>query len=110
MLSLIGRKIRKTREAKGWTQTHLSDRMGLADYRLISQFENGHRDIRLSTLHRIAKALAVSPQELFPVEVPTTGIDEEMLLLVREIYLFGPLARSQARHVLKALILGRDKK
>lgn len=101
----IGKKIRKNREIKGWTQSDLADRMGFSDYRLISQFENGRRDLRVSTLLRLSVALGTTPQDLLPEPSPRlSGSDEDLLLLVREVSRCGSRDRERAKRVLHALM------
>lgn len=54
----VGERIRAARRAKGMTQKELAEKMGTS-YVVISQWENGKRNPKLSTLEEIAKALEV---------------------------------------------------
>ncbi len=110
LLLAIGRRIRKIRESKGWTQSDLAERLGLSDYRLVSQFENGRRDIRVSTVARLSSALGTVPADLFPDASASGrgGIDEDLALLVREVSRYGTRERGRVRRVLRALVEGRE--
>ena len=59
----FGNKLRELRKAKGMTQEQLSLEI-LADNSYIANIENAHRDIPLSRIRLIAKALDVEPYEL----------------------------------------------
>ena len=56
-------RVRELRKAKGLTQDQLSLEI-LADNSYIANIENAHRDIPLSRIRLIAKALGVEPYEL----------------------------------------------
>lgn len=56
----LGRRLRKLREEKGWTQEELADRSGLTSVQ-VSRVERGVREIRLTTLLRLIAALEVRP-------------------------------------------------
>jgi transcriptional regulator with XRE-family HTH domain len=60
----IGRRIRVLRTQKGWTQAMLADHAELAREHL-SELENGHKEIGVRTLDRIAKALEVKLTQFF---------------------------------------------
>ena len=60
----FGEKVRAARKAKGWTQEDLAHESGLAVVQ-VSRIERGVREIRLTTLLRLVKALNVSPDVLF---------------------------------------------
>lgn len=63
-LQSIGRKIAKLRDKKGLSQEDLA---GEAEVNrgYISRIENGHVAFSIPVLFKIAKALEVSPTELF---------------------------------------------
>jgi transcriptional regulator with XRE-family HTH domain len=61
--------LRVARKIAGLTQHELADRVGV-DHSYISLIESGKRDIRdvgYATVVRIARALGVEPDELFPL-------------------------------------------
>lgn len=59
----LGKRIQEERKRKGISQVTLSIRAGLsANY--ISEIERGTRDVKLSTIDRIAKELSVAPHTL----------------------------------------------
>lgn len=60
----FGQRVRYLRKEKGLTQEQLSFEID-ADNSYIANIENAHRDIPLSRVHKIAKALGISLKELF---------------------------------------------
>jgi transcriptional regulator with XRE-family HTH domain len=60
----IGRRIRVLRTEKGWTQAMLADHAELTREHL-SELENGHKEIGVRALEKIAQALEVSLREFF---------------------------------------------
>lgn len=60
----VGRRIRALRDAKEWTQTMLADHASLTREHL-SELENGHKEIGVRTLERIATALGVTLAQFF---------------------------------------------
>lgn len=63
MLASFGTRIKQARTERGWTQEDLAGETGLAVVQ-ISRIERGAREIRLTTLLRLATALETSPNEL----------------------------------------------
>jgi transcriptional regulator with XRE-family HTH domain len=61
----IGDRIRALRDGKGWFQKDLAKAARLP-VRTIGRIERGEVDVRLSTLHRIAKALGQPLDSLIP--------------------------------------------
>ncbi len=59
----IGRRIRVLRTQRGWTQQILADHAALTREHL-SEIENGHKEIGVKALERIADALEKSLSEL----------------------------------------------
>jgi transcriptional regulator with XRE-family HTH domain len=58
-------RIRELREARGWTQTELADRVGVRQA-TISAIENAHTTgIDFNVLERLADAFGVEPGALF---------------------------------------------
>ena len=62
-LKQFGLRIRQLREQQGISQEALADAAGLHRTH-ISLIERGQRDIRLSTIEKLAKALGAQPQDL----------------------------------------------
>lgn len=60
----FGQRVRYLRKEKGLTQEQLSFEID-ADNSYIANIENAHRDIPLSRVYKIAKALGISLKELF---------------------------------------------
>lgn len=59
----FGENVRAARKAKGWTQEDLAHKSGLAVVQ-ISRIERGVREVRITTLLRLLKALDASPDLL----------------------------------------------
>ncbi len=60
----FGQRVRFLRKEKGMTQEQLSLEID-ADNSYIANIENAHRDIPLSRIYKISKALGVPLKELF---------------------------------------------
>lgn len=60
----IGRRIRILRTERGWTQAMLADHAELTREHL-SELENGHKEIGIRALEKIARALDVSLPQFF---------------------------------------------
>jgi transcriptional regulator with XRE-family HTH domain len=69
---LLGAKLRRFREAAGLTQEQLGFRCNL-DLSEISRIERGERDIRLSTVVRLATGLGLDPGEFVSGIGPTAA-------------------------------------
>ena len=63
MLRLIGGRIRKIREDKGWSQEKLADECNL-HRTYIGAIERGGRNITILNLIRVARALGITSSEL----------------------------------------------
>ena len=57
-LRVLGKKIQKTRKAKGIRQAELADRLDIS-YQYMSMIENGRRQVSLPLLVQIANELSV---------------------------------------------------
>lgn len=56
--AIVGRNIKAAREAAGLTQEELADRAGMHTME-ISRYERGVRDLRMSTVARLADGLEI---------------------------------------------------
>lgn len=63
----LGKKIRQIREARGLTQSELAERCELSD-NFIGLLERGENSPSIFTLEKLARALNVSPSELFALD------------------------------------------
>lgn len=63
-LAAFGQKVAAMRLRRGLTQDQLADKTGLS-VDTIGAIEQGRRWARLTTLHKLAKGLGVSTDELF---------------------------------------------
>lgn len=59
----VGQNVRKFRQAKGWSQEEFADECGL-HRTYVSGVERGVRNPTITVLHRLAKALRVTPSQL----------------------------------------------
>ena len=59
----FGQNVRAARLARGWTQEQLAHESGLATVQ-ISRIERGRREVRITTLLRLGRALGVSADQL----------------------------------------------
>ena len=64
VLHTFGQNVRTARLAKGWTQEELSAQSGLAVVQ-VSRIERGVREVRLTTILRLVRALEIEPNDLF---------------------------------------------
>lgn len=60
----FGRRVRSIREAKGLSQEQLAE-LAQLHRTYVSSLERGHRNVGLDNVFALAKALGVSPAELF---------------------------------------------
>lgn len=76
LVGRVGSRLRDLRHQAGLTQAELGRKAGLTA-KYVSEIENGHRDLRISTLERVAKAVRTDPAELLrigPVDVSLSRI------------------------------------
>ena len=59
----FGANVRAARLKRGLTQEELAERSGLAPVQ-VSRIERGKREVRLTTIIRLVRALDVTPAEL----------------------------------------------
>jgi transcriptional regulator with XRE-family HTH domain len=70
-------RIRQLREAKGLTQETFAEKAGLA-YKYYQHVESGRRrDIRLSTIEKLAKALDLEPFQLLNFDFTPSALAED---------------------------------
>lgn len=94
----IGDKIKKAREAKGWSQKEvaLSLKMDQSQY---SKIENNKTDPHLSTIEKITEALGISIEELFTAEKVFKDVDSFDKSLVEKIQLIEQLEDIEKKSV-----------
>ncbi|MBI2942775.1 MAG: helix-turn-helix transcriptional regulator [Candidatus Wallbacteria bacterium] len=102
----VGRRVRELRKAAKLTQQELALKAGL-NVKYVGELENGHRDIRLTTLDRLGKALHLDLADLFrftesdvtldQIDTMLRGRDEafraHLLRLLREMLLLVEASR-----------------
>lgn len=65
----VGRRVVQLRESKGWGQEDLAHEAGVS-VKTVSRVENGRHESRNNTVERIADALGVDKDELWPKPAP----------------------------------------
>ena len=60
---VVARNLLRLRQAKGWTQEELADRVGLS-VRYVGQVERGQASMSVTVLGQFADALAIDVAEL----------------------------------------------
>jgi transcriptional regulator with XRE-family HTH domain len=60
----LGRKVRKLRLQRGWTQVEMAEKLGL-DRSYLADVERGKRNISVLNLELIAEGLGLSLSQLF---------------------------------------------
>jgi transcriptional regulator with XRE-family HTH domain len=66
--SRFGFTLRKLRDERGYSQEELAERAGL-HRNYVGGVERGERNVALENIVKLAKALSVSPRDLF-VDIP----------------------------------------
>jgi transcriptional regulator with XRE-family HTH domain len=69
----LGTRIRKLREARGWTQFEMSERVGI-DRSYLSEVETGKIELCVRNLALIADAFGMEPWELLRVKAGTKSV------------------------------------
>jgi transcriptional regulator with XRE-family HTH domain len=59
----LGRRLRKLRDARGWSQVYLAEISGIGRTH-VSQLENGRREAGLRVIETLAITLDLTPSEL----------------------------------------------
>ena len=102
----LGRRLAQLRKARGLTQQELGDTVGVSN-RVIAYYELENGNPPVAGLVRLAKALAVTVDELVGHRPATTTAAPRSLNISRRLHALEQLPdrqRRQALHVLDALI------
>ena len=67
-------RIREEREKKGWSQSELAERCNTTNQQ-ISRLEAGQRELTLSWMERLGRALGVNPVHILPPELTQDPFD-----------------------------------
>lgn len=100
--SLIGKRIRKYREAKGWRQEDFAEKIGLS-VTYTGMIERGEKVPAMDTFITIANTLEVSA-DLLLADVLTTGYTIKSSEMTEEIAKLTPLARDRIYNVIDTMI------
>jgi transcriptional regulator with XRE-family HTH domain len=65
----VGQKVKRARERRQLSQAALGAKLD-GDHSLVSRIESGKKDLRLSGLHEVSRALETTPRDLVDVDVP----------------------------------------
>ena len=75
----LGRRIRRLRKTRKWTQQNLAERSGL-DYKYLGAVERGERNLSIDNVEKIATGLEIEAHDLFlftePAELPAEQVTE----------------------------------
>lgn len=84
VLVSLGRRVRELRKRREMTQQQLAERAGM-NTKFLGELENGHRDLRVMTISRLAKSLGVELADIFHFnEVDETVAELERRLQGRD--------------------------
>ena len=98
----IGKRIRKSREHKGWRREDFAEKIGLS-VTYTGMIERGEKVPKLETFITIANVLEVSADQLL-ADVLTTGYDIKSSALTEEIAKLTPTERERVYKVIHAMI------
>lgn len=105
-LKTIGRKIRRLRLERDWTQADLGKRAGI-DGKNVSNYETGNLRASEKTLLKFAQAFGVPVDELLLEAPPEQGLaieDTELLALFREVTQLPESAKTHTKWVLSTIV------
>jgi transcriptional regulator with XRE-family HTH domain len=63
LLTQLGKRIKRLRQSRGWTQVVMAERIGI-DRSFLADVERGKRNISILNLHLIAAGLNISLSKL----------------------------------------------
>jgi len=63
LLTQLGKRIKRLRQSRGWTQVVMAERIGM-DRSFLADVERGKRNISILNLHLIAMGLDISLSKL----------------------------------------------
>lgn len=106
----IGLKIKERREALGWSQEELSERMGYKSRTTIAKIETGVSDVYQANIKKFAKVLGVSVAYLMEwdgAEEPETTNevqDDTYTALIRRYSKLTPAQKAVVDHLMESYI------
>lgn len=100
--SSIGKRIRKQREAKGWRQEDLAEKVGLS-VTYTGMIERGEKMPKLETFIRIANVLETSADVLL-ADVLSTGYNVKSSEITEAISALPPNERERIYNAVQAMI------
>jgi Zn-dependent peptidase ImmA (M78 family)/DNA-binding XRE family transcriptional regulator len=74
---VLGARLREAREARGWTQLQLAERLGMARTTVVA-IEKGERRLRPQELIKVASSLGRSVSELLQRTTPVEGLATQL--------------------------------
>ena len=101
-IAAIGKRIRKYRKARGWSQEDFAERINLS-VTYTGMLERGEKAPKLETFITIANVLDVSPSLLL-ADVVNAEYEIKSSELTDEIAALPPLARERIYSVVRAMI------
>jgi transcriptional regulator with XRE-family HTH domain len=103
---IVGRRVRASREAHGWSQEQLGKAAGLGG-KYVGLIERGEKSASFEAIEKLAKALSVQSYELFvPMTRRTDAVERHVRALVADA---GRLDVTAVDDFLKTLLFGLKK-
>lgn len=109
LAALVGRRIQKFREERGWTRSELATLLRI-QARWIEHYEGGRALPPVYTLCQLAGSFGVSVASLvdeLPPEYPVG--DEDLVALIRKIQRFDPSHRRALARMLTVVVENADR-
>lgn len=104
--NLIGQRIREAREASGFTQVELAEKVGVA-FQSIQQWESGRTTPRTPKMRKLATVLNRTPMWLqFGVGSPTSEIFEDGLQLIQSSDFKNQVCSAHSKAMQSCISLG----
>ncbi len=85
IMGAVGRRIKRIREIRGWTQKELASILGMHEM-TVQSYELGYRNPKQDQIKRIAEALDIDPAFLQPAKLDTDNAIFALLFDLMEQY------------------------
>ena len=102
-MNTFGDNIKRLRESKGLSQDELAKKAGCTSRSTISCIESGKRDCTQKQVLALAKALGVSPGELFEDNENSAQLDKRQALIQKIERLLGQLNENNLNNAIQYL-------
>lgn len=99
----LGKRLRELRRARKLTQVDLGQRADLSG-KYIGEVEGGHRDLRVTTIQRLAKGLGVGVEDVFHFRPEDQTIAE----IERRLHGRDPALRAHVVRLVNEMLMVAD--